>query len=103
MIAYICNYFCKSYCLKLFEQMLAGFPLKLISPPQTGEIFYHIPFSSIGLKVEFSLIISLALRKNNKKLTNPLSLKFAFRKCLSDIIQLINMNLCVYQIPKKII
>lgn len=72
MIAYIFNYFCKSCCLKLYGQIQAGFGLKLISPQQTDKTFYHIPFSSIGLKVECPLIICLILRKNNKKLKNSL-------------------------------
>lgn len=72
MFAYIFNYFCKPCFLKLFGQMLAGFALKLISPQQIDNTFYHIPLSSIALKVEFLIIICLALRKNNKKLTNSL-------------------------------
>lgn len=73
MIAYyISNYFCKPCFLKLFGQMLAGFTLKLISQQHTDKTFNHIPFSSIGLKVEFPLIMCLALIKNNKKLTNSL-------------------------------
>lgn len=66
MIAYIFHYFCKLYVLKLFGQMLAGFALKLISLQQIDKIFHHIPFSFIGHKDEFPLIISLALRKTPK-------------------------------------
>lgn len=69
MFAYIFDYFCKTCFLKLFGQMLAGFALKLISLQQIDNIFYHIPLSSY---VEFPIIICLALRKNNKKLTNSL-------------------------------
>lgn len=77
MIAYISNYLCKSCFLKSFGQMLAGFALKLISQQQIDTIFYHKPFSSIGLKVEFPLIICLALRKNNK--SSQTHFKFSFR------------------------
>lgn len=62
-IAYLFHYFCKPCALTLFGQMLTGLELKLISLQEIDKIFYHIPFSFIGLLIRVSSHNFLNIKK----------------------------------------